>query len=143
MEARLEDVGDAGVLEQPERLGLVSEAGERLQARDARSQDLQRTRPLRAGLLGEVDDPEAALAQDADQPVRADAAGARLGRAFGACGPGVGQGRLGVDIRIGVDIRGFFGGSSMRCRSSAISAGLSPACRVRHAGSRNGPEIAG
>lgn len=72
IEAGLENLGDAGVMEAPESLGLVREPRERLWTGDSGTQKLDGDAALRAGLFGKVDDTEAALTQDALEPIGPD-----------------------------------------------------------------------
>jgi len=79
--AGVEDAGHAGVVHHGEGLAFGLEAGDDLLRVHAQLDDLERHAPThRLGLLGEVDDAEAALAQRVEDAVAPDAFGRPLGR---------------------------------------------------------------
>ena len=74
--AGFERAGDVGVIHHRERLPLALEAGEHLVGIHPEPDHLERDRPPeRLELLGLVDGPHAALAEDAGDAVGADAVG--------------------------------------------------------------------
>ena len=91
--AGVERAGDVGVIHHRERLPLALEAGEHLVGIHPEPDHLERDRPPeRLELLGLVDGPHAALAEDAGDAVGADAVGVRerasaRRRAAGRVGP--------------------------------------------------------
>ena len=84
--AGLVDLGDAGVVQPAEDLGLVGEALEQRGRGEAGADDLEGDGAARVVLLGLVDGAHAALAEQAQDAVAADARRQRRARAAAATG---------------------------------------------------------
>src|SRR5690606_31598942 len=95
VDAGLVDLGDAGVLESSEDVGLVLEASEECGGGPAGADDLEGDGAFGALLLGEVDLAHTALAEGAEDAVVAEVVGASDGLG----------GRLGVSGSVGEDGR--------------------------------------
>ena len=112
--AGVEHPGDVGVVHHRERLPLALEAGEHLVGVHPEPDHLERDRaPERLELLGLVDGPHAALAEDAGDAVGADAVGE--GSARGAEAGGGAGGAAPPELTVGSS-----GGMRRICRRRAV-----------------------
>jgi len=116
--ARVEDLGDAGMVHHRQRLALGLEAGDDLVGVHAQLDDLQGDLPSdRFLLLGQPHGAETALAERFDQAVAADRLAGLLGRAVGARGISDERGRRQV-------VFGRQEGFDLGAQGGVVGAGL-------------------